>query len=160
MQKLNINQRLAIIIGLLAAGYVWMAFYIPVFPIPRPIDSDLFPKVLGLSLLILAMLLFFEKPAQQAQAEEEESQAQPGPLLFSPPMRVAVTSVGIATYAFLLQPLGFVLASISLCFVLASYYGYRRYLVNLAVSSGVVLSLYLLMSYVMDVHLPSGVLPF
>ncbi|WP_344953803.1 tripartite tricarboxylate transporter TctB family protein [Zobellella aerophila] len=157
MQKLNLNQRLAIIIGLLAAGYVWMAFHIPTFPLPRPVDSELFPKVLGLSLLILAVLLFFEKTGQPV---EEETQAQPGPFFFSPPMRVTVTSVAIAGYAFLLQPLGFVLASTGLCFGLASYYGYRHHLINLAVSTGVVLSLYLLMSYVMDVHLPSGVLPF
>ncbi|GGC92662.1 tripartite tricarboxylate transporter TctB family protein [Vreelandella lutescens] len=160
MTRLNVNQWLALVLALLAAAYLAMAWQIPTFPLPRPVDSDLFPKVLGVSLLLLATLLFFEKPSAIAGADEIDHEATNGPLLFTPWARVIVTSLAIAAYAFLLVPLGFVLASTLLCVGLTAYYGYRRHGVNLASSLGVVLALYLTMTRVMDVYLPTGVLPF
>ncbi|MDN6321195.1 MAG: tripartite tricarboxylate transporter TctB family protein, partial [Halomonas sp.] len=91
------------------------------------------------------------------QIDQAETQ---GPLLLTPWARVIVTAIAIAAYAFLLVPLGFVLASTLLCVGLTAYYGYRRHGVNLATSLGVVLALYLTMTRVMDVYLPTGVLPF
>lgn len=160
MTRLNVNQWLALVLALVAAAYLAMAWQIPTFPLPRPVDSDLFPKVLGVSLLLLAALLFFEKPSAIAGADEIDHEATNGPLLFTPWARVIVTSLAIAAYAFLLVPLGFVLASTLLCVGLTAYYGYRRHGVNLASSLGVVLALYLTMTRVMDVYLPTGVLPF
>lgn len=160
MTRLNTNQWLALVFAVLAAGYIAMAWQIPIFPLPRPVDSDLFPKVLGFSLLILSVFLFFEKPTPIAGADEVDEEAQNGPLLLTPWARVIVTSLAIAAYAFLLVPLGFVLASTLLCVGLTAYYGYRRHGVNLATSLGVVLALYLTMTRVMEVYLPTGVLPF
>ncbi|MGO2240263.1 MAG: tripartite tricarboxylate transporter TctB family protein [Halomonas sp.] len=160
MTRLNTNQWLALVLALLAVAYIAMAWQIPTFPLPRPVDSDLFPKVLGVSLLILSAFLFFEKPTPIAGADEIDQEAQQGPLLLTPWARVIVTSLAIAAYAFLLVPLGFVLASTLLCVGLTAYYGYRRHTVNLATSLGVVLALYLTMTRVMDVYLPTGVLPF
>ena len=54
MTRLNTNQWLALVLALVAAAYLAMAWQIPTFPLPRPVDSDLFPKVLGVSLLLLA----------------------------------------------------------------------------------------------------------
>ncbi|WP_311064609.1 tripartite tricarboxylate transporter TctB family protein [Halomonas sp. DWK9] len=160
MTRLNVNQWLALVLALVAAAYLAMAWQIPTFPLPRPVDSDLFPKVLGVSLLLLATLLFFEKPSAIAGTDDIDHEATNGPLLFTPWARVIVTSLAIAAYAFLLVPLGFVLASTLLCVGLTAYYGYRRHGVNLASSLGVVLALYLTMTRVMDVYLPTGVLPF
>lgn len=58
MTRLNTNQWLALVLALVAVAYLAMAWQIPTFPLPRPVDSDLFPKVLGVSLLLLAALLF------------------------------------------------------------------------------------------------------
>jgi putative tricarboxylic transport membrane protein len=160
MTRLNTNQWLALVFAVLAAGYLAMAWQIPTFPLPRPVDSDLFPKVLGFALMILSVFLFFEKPTPIAGADEIDQEATQGPMLFTPWARVIVTSLAIAAYAFLLVPLGFVLASTLLCVGLTAYYGYRRHGVNLATSLGVVLALYLTMTKVMDVYLPTGVLPF
>ncbi|GGW28208.1 tripartite tricarboxylate transporter TctB family protein [Halomonas sp. NyZ770] len=160
MTRLNTNQWLALVLALLAAAYLAMAWQIPTFPLPRPVDSDLFPKVLGITLLLLAGLLFFEKPVPLAGADEIDEEATNGPLLFTPWARVVITAVAIAAYAFLLVPLGFVLASTLLCTGLTAYYGYRRHGINLAASLGVVLALYLTMTRVMDVYLPTGLLPF
>ncbi|PWV82969.1 tripartite tricarboxylate transporter TctB family protein [Halomonas sp. A11-A] len=160
MTRLNTNQWLSLVLALLAAAYLAMAWQIPTFPLPRPVDSDLFPKVLGMTLLLLAGLLFFEKPVPLAGADEIDEEATNGPLLFTPWARVVITAVAIAAYAFLLVPLGFVLASTLLCTGLTAYYGYRRHGINLAASLGVVLALYLTMTRVMDVYLPTGLLPF
>lgn len=160
MTKLNTNQWLAVVLALFAAAYLAMAWQVPTFPLPRPVDSDLFPKVLGAALLLLAVFLFFEKPSAIAGAEEIEQEATQGPLLLTPWARVIVTSLAIAAYALLLVPLGFVLASTLLCVGLTAYYGYRRHMINIATSLGVVLALYLTMTRVMDVYLPTGVLPF
>ncbi|WP_243470243.1 tripartite tricarboxylate transporter TctB family protein [Vreelandella lionensis] len=111
MTRLNTNQWLALVLALVAAAYLAMAWQIPTFPLPRPVDSDLFPKVLGVSLLLLAALLFFEKPSAIAGADAIDHEATNGPLLFTPWARVIVTSLAIAAYAFLLVPLGFFLAS-------------------------------------------------
>lgn len=160
MTKLNTNQWLAVVLALFAAAYLAMAWQVPTFPLPRPVDSDLFPKVLGVVLLLLAAFLFFEKPGAIAGADEIDEEATQGPLLLTPWARVIVTSLAIAAYALLLVPLGFVLASTLLCVGLTAYYGYRRLIVNIATSLGVVLALYLTMTRVMDVYLPTGVLPF
>ncbi|MCP1315737.1 MULTISPECIES: tripartite tricarboxylate transporter TctB family protein [unclassified Halomonas] len=160
MTRLNTNQWLALVLALVAAAYIAMAWQIPTFPLPRPVDSDLFPKVLGFTLLLLSVFLFFEKPAPIAGADTIDPNAPRGPLLFTPWARVIVTALAVAAYALLLVPLGFVLASTLLCVGLTTYYGYHRYFVTLATTLGVVLSLYLVMTRVMDVYLPTGVLPF
>ncbi|MFC7368877.1 MULTISPECIES: tripartite tricarboxylate transporter TctB family protein [Vreelandella] len=159
MTRFNTNQWLALVLALVAAAYLAMAWQIPNFPLPRPVDSDLFPKVLGISLLLLAVCLFFEKPSAVAGADEVDESSH-GPLLLTPWARVVVTAIAVAAYALLLVPLGFVLASTLLCFGLTAYYGYRRHGVSLATSLGIVLALYITMTRVMDVYLPTGVLPF
>ena len=72
MTRLNINQILALVLVIFSVGYLWMAFQIPVFPIPRPIDSDAFPKILGICLLVLSVLLFFEKQPKTENASQQE----------------------------------------------------------------------------------------
>ena len=159
MTRLNSNQVIALLLALVSAGYLAMAWQIPTFPLPRPIDSDLFPKVLGFTLLGLSILLYLEKPQAKDMPEALDPQEQEQPLLLRPWSRVAVTSAALAVYALLLVPLGFVLSSVALVFGLAAYYGYRRHWINLATALGVVLALYLTMTRLMGVYLPTGVLP-
>lgn len=160
MTRLNTNQVLGLSIALVSVGYLAMAFQIPNFPLPRPIDSDLFPKALGFILFALAVMLFLEKPQQRDISAAVEQHEQGGPLLLQPWARIVVTSLAIVAYALLLVPLGFVATSLVFSYGLAWYYGFQRHGVNLAVSLGVVLTLYLAMTRGMDVYLPSGILPF
>lgn len=160
MTRLNSNQVLGVLFALFASGYLVMAYQIPTFPLPRPVDSDLFPKVLGFILMGLSVLLFLEKPKERDVPNDTDPTDEALPLLLRPWPRVAITSVAIALYAVLLAPVGFVLTSFVLSFGLAWYYGYRRHLVNLATSLGVVLGLYLAMTRALDVYLPTGILPF
>lgn len=160
MTRLNTNQWLAVVLLAFSVLYLGFAWQVPAFPLPRPVDSDLFPKVLGFLLALLSVFLFFEKPAAQEASDEPEDATQHGPVWLSPWGRVVITSLAIAAYALLLVPLGFVLASTLLSVGLTRYYGYRRHSINIAASLSVVLGLYLLMTKVMDVYLPTGVLPF
>lgn len=73
---------------------------------------------------------------------------------------MVVTSVAIAVYAALLAVMGFVLASALLTASLTWFYGFRRQAINAAVSVLVPLFLYVLMTRVMNIHLPAGWLPF
>jgi putative tricarboxylic transport membrane protein len=151
---------MAAIIGLFAAAYLWLAYQIPIFPIPRPIDADAFPKLLGYVLLGLSAWLFFEKPeASQGATEPAEAEGET-PMHWAQWQPVVVTSVAIAVYAGLLGVMGFVLASAVLTAGLTFYYGYRRHLVNATVSVLVPLLLYVLMTRFMNIHLPAGWLPF
>ncbi|GHC30233.1 tripartite tricarboxylate transporter TctB family protein [Aidingimonas halophila] len=160
MSRLNVNQILALILAVFSVIFLIGAYQIPAFALPRPVDSDMFPKVLGYSLLILSGMLFLEKP-QERDIPDADAQAESArlPLLLRPWSRVIITAIAIAAYALLLEPLGFVLASTLLSVGLTIYYGYRRHAINLAVSLGVVLALYLTMTKFMNVHLPPGVLP-
>ena len=164
MTRLNMNQILALVLVLFSVGYLWMAFQIPVFPIPRPIDSDAFPKILGICLLLLSVLLFFEKqsktenPSQQEDVEPVTESSVTG--MQNPKVQVLGTAIAILAYAFLIEPLGFLLSSILLGVGLAYWFGYRQHGVNFATVGSIVLILYLLMSKVMGIYLPTGVLPF
>ncbi len=164
MTRLNMNQILALVLVIFSVGYLWMAFQIPVFPIPRPIDSDAFPKILGICLLVLSVLLFFEK---QPKTESASQQEDVEPVTESsvtgmqnPKVQVLGTAIAILAYAFLIEPLGFLLSSILLGVGLAYWFGYRQHGVNFATVGSIVLILYLLMSKVMGIYLPTGVLPF
>lgn len=155
MKRFNANQIVALVLGVLSLAYLYAAYQIPTFPIPRPIDSDRLPKLLGFIMVGLAAWLFLERPEGAHGADSDDRQRA-----LARWMPVIVTSVAIAAYAALLQPLGFVLASFVLAAGLTWYYGYRRHLVNACVALAVPLVLYLVMTRLMTIHLPRGVLPF
>jgi len=156
---LNANRILALIIGSLSLVYIFAAFQIPVFPIPRPVDSDALPKLLGVLMLGLAVWLFFERPQADETAEEDPLEGIK-PSAFAKWQSVVITAVVIAFYATALSTLGFVLASFLMTFGLTWQYGYRRYVMNAVVALAVPLVLYLGMTRLMDIHLPRGILQF
>lgn len=156
---MSTNRILALIIGLLSLVYILAAYQIPVFPIPRPVDSDALPKLLGVLMLGLAVWLFFERP-QAAEAAEQDPQDDAKSGTFARWQPVIITAAVIAAYATVLSTLGFVLASFLMTFGLTWHYGYRRHGLNAAVALAVPLGLYLAMTRLMDIHLPRGILPF
>jgi putative tricarboxylic transport membrane protein len=66
------NRLVALILFAYGLWYVYAAFQIPSYSIPRPVDSDVFPKILGFSLLVLSVLLFFEKGKTDGKKEVTE----------------------------------------------------------------------------------------
>ncbi|WP_366654825.1 tripartite tricarboxylate transporter TctB family protein [Fodinicurvata sp. EGI_FJ10296] len=157
MRRLNINQILAIVIAVFSAAYLYEAFQIRQFPLPRPIDSDLFPKVLGTSLLVMAVFLFFQRPRDGEFLSIEV--APDTPIHHHPWAMVAVTALAIVLYAFALRPLGFLVSSTVLVIALSVYYGYRRLVVVIPVAITIPLVLYLVLTRVMAIAMPRGILP-
>ncbi|WP_375057535.1 tripartite tricarboxylate transporter TctB family protein [Zobellella sp. DQSA1] len=160
MKHINSNRIIGLLMGLVSLGYLWMAFRIPTFPMPRPIDSDWFPKLLGIALLLLSILLCLEKqdtPTKKEKAAQKASKVrgQTPP----PTTQFLITLLAIAGYAFGLEWLGFVLASCLFGIGLSYCYGYRRHLISAVATLAVVLSLYLIMTRLLEVHLPRGLLP-
>ncbi|KGK43173.1 tricarboxylic transporter TctB (4TM)subunit [Nitrincola sp. A-D6] len=162
MARLTANQLIGIILFVFSLGYIWMAFQIPVFPIPRPVDSDAFPKILGVGLLILSIVLFFDKQASTKVDFPDAAELLPEDAALSkrPAVQVMGAAAAVLAYALLIEPLGFLLSSALLGFGLAFWFGYRQHWINLLTTGGVVLALYLLMNKVMGIYLPQGVLPF
>jgi putative tricarboxylic transport membrane protein len=162
MRTHRANQILAVILAVFSVWYLYEAFQIRVFPLPRPIDSDLFPKVLGFLMLGLAGLLFFVREAIDEAAMEAAPAAADEPLSpfwQRPWTRIFVTAAAVGVYAALLQPLGFVLASVLLVAGLTAYYGYKNHLVTLSVAIAVPLVFYLVLTRLMTINLPAGLLP-
>lgn len=161
--RLSANQILAVILAVFAVGYLVMAFQIRAFPLPRPIDSDMFPKVLGFLLFGLSVILFLEKPKVEDEAEPADAAgpaAEAHSFLRRRWMEVAGTAAAVALYALLLRHLGFLVVSAALVAGLTWYYGYRNHLVNLAVAVAAPLILYLVLTRGLGVQLPRGVIPF
>lgn len=157
---MHANRLMAVVVALCSVAYLLAAYQIPTFPIPRPVDSDVFPKLLGFVMLGLSAFLFFEKPTAKQPPNETEAPNSEQPTPWAQWRPVVVTSVAIAVYAALLAVMGFVLASALLTASLTWFYGFRRHAINAAVSVLVPLFLYVLMTRVMNIHLPAGWLPF
>ncbi|WP_165763816.1 tripartite tricarboxylate transporter TctB family protein [Halalkalibacter urbisdiaboli] len=176
MKTWHVNKKIAVILFIFSVAYLIIAFQIPSFSIPRPIDSDLFPKVLGMSMLVLSVLLFFEKKVEpvvdmeeeektleeveevEEAAESEDNTEETG--WKHPKMQVLITIVTLIVYIVLFEFLGFVLSTIGLLYFLTFYYGYTRHLINGIVTVSVSVGFYLIMTKGLNVYLPTGLLPF
>lgn len=164
VKKWHANQTIAVILFIFSIVYVMIAFQIPEFALPRPIDSDLFPKILGASMLILSILLFFERPMIESEADEDgavENEREEVVLFWQQPkIQIIVTIVSLFIYIALFEIVGFVLMTFCLLVFLTFYYGYRRHLVNGIVALIVSVGFYLSLTKALGVYLPTGWLPF
>lgn len=152
------NRMLALVLAVLALAYLWMAFKIPVFPIPRPIDSDAFPKLLGFVMLGLSVWLYFDT-SEQTQVQEESDASSGKVSAWQRWQPIVITSLAIAIYAAALGTMGFVVASALLTAGLTYYFGFKKHTVNALVSFLIPFLLYILMTRVMNIRLPAGWLP-
>ncbi|MFC0561153.1 tripartite tricarboxylate transporter TctB family protein [Halalkalibacter alkalisediminis] len=167
LTKWRANQKIAIILFVFSVGYLIMSFQIPNFSIPRPIDSDLFPKVLGFLMAFLSIVLFFEKDKGEEESlldDSEDMGEQPEETKEvsywkKPQTQIVVTLLILIVYVSLFELAGFVLSTLGLLFFLTLYYGYRRHVVNAVVSVVVSFGFYLLMTKGLGVYLPAGWLP-
>ncbi|WP_277207232.1 tripartite tricarboxylate transporter TctB family protein [Isoptericola croceus] len=148
MRSIMTGQRLvAIAIALFSVGYLVIAFRIPDFALEVSMQPATFPKVLGLSMLVLSGLLFLQRPTAA------EPTSEPG-------RRDAIVMlISMVFYIALLVPLGFALTTAVYLFAMAFYLGYRRHWVNAAVAIGIAAGLHATLAYALGITLPSGPLP-
>jgi putative tricarboxylic transport membrane protein len=167
------NRILALILGLFSIGYLIMAIQIPSFSLPTPVDSDLFPKVLGISLLLLSIFLFFEKEnkeeeqknkedateEQESKEANEEQHTIDERLTQKANQTVFIVVCAIGLYIFLFEILGFLLSTFLFTFIMTYFFGYRRHWVNGTVALLIAMVLYFGMTKGLDIYLPQGWIP-
>lgn len=147
------NQKISIFLILFASGYLYLTYNLKEYPYV-PVDSDLVPKLLGYLLIGLAVLLFFDKSSETE--EEKEKRKVPGKEL----LVLLAVGVMILAYIFLLEILGFLLATALFVFFCSWFLGYEKWKSNLLVSLIFPSVLYYLFNYLLQIRLPQGILPF
>ncbi|PSL42775.1 putative tricarboxylic transport membrane protein [Salsuginibacillus halophilus] len=160
INKFTTNQIASLIVIAFSIFYLILAFQIPEYALPRPVDSDLFPKVLGFFMLLLGILLFFEKDDETSEKEEVEEEEEKLPWYRTGGGEIAVTILSVIAYILLLEIVGFVLTTVLFIFGLTWFYGYKRFVVNGIVSVVIGFGFYMILTRGLGVYLPPGILGF
>lgn len=161
---------LGVAIGLFAVGYLVLAFQMPGYTaVSVPVQPSTLPRWLGAVLLLLAVLLFFQRAPAEDTASESDGPAAGGAAggagarlgrLEDPRWETGLFVGALCLYVALFEPLGFVLSTTLYLGSMTWYLGYRRHLVTAAVALVLPFALYAGMTWGLGVSLPSGPLPF
>lgn len=162
------DQKFAIGLFIFSSLYLFHAYQIPSYPFPVPIDSDVFPTLLGTLLFILSLLLFWQgKRTKQADSVQTEETAQPITETINkeektfwarPRTQFWVILVAMMLYAGLIEILGFVVVTMVFLFGVSRYLGYRRHLINGMVAIIFSLGMFYIFTQGLQMNLPKGVL--
>lgn len=145
----------AVVLFVFSIIYLILTIRLPKYELV-PVDADVVPLVLGTILLILSILLFFIPTSEQ----DEEKQRPIIPEKKEDFLMIIIVAVLIFLYIFLLERLGFVLTSVMFLFVTTLVLGYKKHLSNVIVSIAVPTAFYFVFDVLLDISLPSGILPF
>ncbi|SOC40694.1 tripartite tricarboxylate transporter TctB family protein [Salinicoccus kekensis] len=149
----TINQRVSIILLLLAIGYLYLSYQLPSFAYTN-VDADVLPKALGWLLAVLSIALFFSK-----DSETEEQKARRDIPRKDLGM-IAIVFLLILGYIFLFEFLGFILVTLLFIFFSSLILGYKNYITNGIVSVLFPVILYFAFTEFLQINLPQGILPF
>ncbi|MEF3328998.1 tripartite tricarboxylate transporter TctB family protein [Oceanobacillus oncorhynchi] len=148
----SINSRVSLVLLVIAIVYLIFSYQLPSYAYTE-VDADVIPKALGWLLVFLAILLFFSKD------NETEAQRQKRNI---PKKEIGILlGVGalIFIYIFLLEILGFILVSALFIFFCSLFLGYRSHIVNGIVSIAFSAFIYFVFTSLLQISLPSGILP-
>ncbi|PAE87843.1 tripartite tricarboxylate transporter TctB family protein [Shouchella clausii] len=151
--RLTVNRGISIVLIGIAVVYLVMAFQLPEYAFV-PVDSDLVPKLLGASLLILGVCFFFAKDTDTE--EQKQKRTIPKTELW---MLLAVMGL-ILVFITFLEVIGFVIMTTLFIFVCSRLLGYQKWLVNALTSIVFSIGVYWLFNYGLAIRLPAGILPF
>ncbi|MDO7269384.1 tripartite tricarboxylate transporter TctB family protein [Shouchella clausii] len=151
--RLTVNRGISIVLIGIAVVYLVMAFQLPEYAFV-PVDSDLVPKLLGASLLILGGCFFFAKDTDTE--EQKQKRTIPKTELW---MLLAVMGL-ILVFITFLEVIGFVIMTALFIFVCSRLLGYQKWLVNALTSIVFSIGVYWLFNYGLAIRLPAGILPF
>ncbi|WLD94472.1 tripartite tricarboxylate transporter TctB family protein [Alkalihalobacillus sp. AL-G] len=147
----TVNRKVSIALLLLAIFYLVLSFKLPSYAYV-PVDSDLVPIGLGFILIGLSVALFFQKDYEKEEHEERIPRKE---------LPIVLGVVGfIIFYIFLLEIIGFILVTVLFLFFCSLFLGYRKHMINAAVSLAVPILIYILFDSFLKVQLPMGILPF
>ncbi|MBO8157000.1 MAG: tripartite tricarboxylate transporter TctB family protein [Bacillaceae bacterium] len=148
----SVNQKISIILLLVAVFYLIFSYQLPSYPY-IPVDADFIPKVLGWLLVILAIALFF---AKDQDSEEQKAKRRI-------PKKDALVILGVFgmvfIYILLLEIIGFVMMTALFIYFSSWFLGYTKHVTNVIVSILFPVILYGIFNYLLQINLPSGILP-
>lgn len=146
------NQKIAIILLLIATLYLIFSYQLPSYPY-IPVDADFIPKVLGWLLVILSIALFFTKD------KDGEEKKEKGKIRKNDTIAILVVMGMVFLYTLLLEIVGFVIMTALFIYFSSWYLGYNKHVTNGIVSISFPVGLYGIFQYLLQIHLPSGILP-
>lgn len=145
------NKLAASVLFLISVFYLFFAFRLPAYDLV-PVDSDAVPYVLGVLLLILSIVLFFEKD-QGNEGQESAIKLDKNALKM-----LGVITLFFILYAILFEVLGFMISSMLFIFISTFVLGYKRHIVNMIVSIMTPVVFYYIFE-LLQISLPKGILP-
>jgi len=163
---MNVNREeliASLVIAVISLGYLVNAFFIPMPSLKQQMGPDVFPKGIGLTMLILSGIYVFQQLRGGVKEDEDraviigaEEKIQGKVNL----KRIGSMLVLMALYAFVFERLGYAISTF-LVFMAGVFYLDRRHLMRdgiIAVISSFVL--YFIFTSVLRVQLPAGPLKF
>ncbi|WP_368483298.1 tripartite tricarboxylate transporter TctB family protein [Oceanobacillus sojae] len=148
----SMNSRISLILLVIAVVYLILSYQLPSYAYTE-VDADAIPKALGWLLVFLAILLFFSKDNETEEQRQKRNipKKEIGMLL----------GVGalIFLYIFLLEILGFIVVSALFIFFCSIFLGYKSHIVNGIVSVAFSAFIYFIFTSLLQISLPSGILP-
>ncbi|CAG9622770.1 tripartite tricarboxylate transporter TctB family protein [Sutcliffiella rhizosphaerae] len=150
---LTVNRGLALVLITLSVVYLIMAFNLPEYAFV-PVDSDLIPKLLGFSLLILSICFFFSKDVDTEEQKKKRviKKQEAGMLL-------GVMAL-ILVYITVLEVVGFVIMTAAFIIVCTRFLGYKNWVAIILTALIFSVGAYTLFNYGLAIRLPAGILPF
>lgn len=148
--------QLAVSAGVLAlgAGILWGSFYLPTGGGYAQVGPGVAPRAVGAVLLILGGFLLREALTGGYRGVDEDAEVQ---LPMDWPA-FAWVSGGIVAYGLLVQPAGFIPASIILFVMVARSFRSSRWLLNAVVGAALASLIYAVFNYGLGFTLPAGIL--
>ena len=151
--------QVAVSAGVLAIGaaILWGSFFLPTGGGYAQVGPGVVPRIVGAAILILGAMLAREAFTGGFRDVDEAAEAK---MPMDWPAFAWVTA-GIIAYGLLVEPLGFIFASVILFVLVARSFNSRRWALNVAV--GLVLSsvIFAIFTYGLGLMLPAGILkPF
>ncbi|MBU5266842.1 tripartite tricarboxylate transporter TctB family protein [Virgibacillus proomii] len=146
------ERKISIILTLLAIGYLILSYQLPSYPFV-PVDSDLMPKLLGFLLIVLSIILFFGPNTDEQENKTNHVSRHELVIL------LLLTAL-IILYISLLEVIGFVIVTALFIFSCSWILGYKNFKVNVIVSILFPVVIFYIFNYLLQINLPSGILPF
>ncbi|WP_257348660.1 tripartite tricarboxylate transporter TctB family protein [Pseudalkalibacillus decolorationis] len=146
----TLNKKMSLFLMIVSIVYLIASFRLPAYTYV-PVDADVVPISLGFILLTLSIALFFSK---------EEGTGQQKAIPKKEVMVILAVLGFVLLYIFLLEILGFIVATALFIFFCSWFLGYKKFITNVIVALAIPLFIYLLFSNFLKITLPEGMLPF
>ncbi|KGA97535.1 hypothetical protein AJ85_00010 [Alkalihalobacillus alcalophilus ATCC 27647 = CGMCC 1.3604] len=151
--RLTVNKTISLVLIFVSIAYLIMAFRLPEYAFV-PVDADLIPKMLGVTLLILSICFFFSKDVDTEEQKKKRVIPKKEALMLLGVMAL------ILIYITVLEIVGFVIMTAAFIIICSRFLGYKKWGVNIATALIFSVGAYSLFNYGLAIRLPAGLLPF